>query len=85
MAFCAKCGNQLSGTAAFCTKCGTARALSEVAGATTLMRTAQPEVMRAALPPRTVLMVRQKSSGLAAVLSGQGWDKFTPARSLKPS
>jgi hypothetical protein len=64
MGFCAKCGSALREAAQFCTKCGTAIAVA----ATQPIRQPRAEVLPPSTP-RAVLMVRQKSSGLAVVLS----------------
>jgi zinc ribbon protein len=74
MAFCTKCGSQVTDDAAFCQTCGAGRrgitAPAIVAGsAARTSPVRQGVVMPPALPPRAILMVSQKSSGLAAVMS----------------
>ena len=74
MPFCAKCGNQVGETAAFCTKCGTRRG-ADAAAPMAIIANAGRSVTTAvrgsvAIPaPRAVLMVHQKSTGLAVILS----------------
>src|SRR5579859_5896279 len=70
MAFCSKCGKEVQQDAAFCPACGVSRVAVAVSGsAVPAPAVRQGVVMPPAPPPRAILMVSQKSSGLAAVMS----------------
>src|SRR5689334_9436832 len=61
MAFCAKCGNSMSETAAFCTKCGTARALEPIAAAAA-----------AAIAPKSPNIARNRKIAIGIVVAFVG-------------
>ncbi len=65
--FCTKCGASLVGRRNFCGQCGTA--VETAAVTTQISRIKQPQVLPPAPQARAVVMVRQKSSGVAALLS----------------
>jgi TM2 domain-containing membrane protein YozV len=73
MAFCATCGTKMRESAAFCTRCGSKRFSDRttqiVARPGAPMASRNYYRLAGSTAPRAILLINQKSSGLAIVLS----------------